>query len=975
MPRVHDLQQAFNAGELSPRLHARLDFDKYKHGLEICENIIPLAEGGAMRRSGTRHVAEVKSSSVKGRLKRFEFSVSQAYILELGNQIMRFYRHQGQITVASTSATITNGTFTSNINDWDNRSTGTGSISHDATNGRLSLVPGGTAATSIGWAEQDITTSNTNVEHVIKFRVLGAPGDRIEFQVGTAASGAQTLAAVTREVGYHCVAFTPTSSPFYVQFRNLGSFRNKTVQIDNVSLISNAGVEIDTPWPEAELFDVEGPQSADTLYLFHDAYPTHKLQRFGHTTWSLVEVPWEDGPYLDQNTTSTTLLPSASTGLGINLTLSSTTGVNSNRGWLSTDIGRLVRYKKTSTWGYAVITSITSTTVAVADVRKDFEATPTAVTTWRIGSWSGTTGYPQQGAFFEQRLYTAATTDHPQTFWASQTADFENFKPDNDADTVAASHALSFTLDSDTMNAIRWLSAGENTMAIGTAGGEWVPSTKSATITPLDITVRRQTAHGSARVQPVRVGQAVLFVQSAGRKIREFGLDHFGVTYTAPDMTRLAEHITKGGVAEMSYAEEPNSIVWVVRNDGQLLSMTFRRDEEVVGWGRHKIGGEFREDTAITRVWQVDDSENRFVDETLDAKGTANADWTLFPATEAVGDYAAFGYTSTFTQLKFDYANGTAGVAGVVAWEYWNGTAWTALAGLTDNTSNFTAAVADGRTVSWTLPTNWAKRTLSSNHSLYYVRARITTVYTTNPVMDQGYVLGTKHAVVESVAVIPGANGSGQTKDSSERDEVWLIVKRTIDGSTKRYIEFFEVDYSTGDDQEDAYYLDSMITYDGTTATTLTGYSHLAGQTVGVWADGAIQANKTVSGGQITLDRSAAVAQAGLRYKHVLKTLKITSGNPSGTPLGKTKRIYGLTFVLLNSHTVKFGPDSNNLGTKDFRVVSDPMDAGAPLFTGEQFVEFPGNYQQDPRIVIESDDPCPFTLLALAPEFQTNALR
>ena len=841
--------------------------------------------------------------------------------------------------------------------------------------GRLSLVPGGAGATDIGWAEQDITTTNTNVEHVLKFRVIGAPGDRIEFQVGTATLGTQTLAAVKKEVGYHCVSFTPTTSPFYIQFRNLGSFRNKTVQIDDVSLIDNSPVEIDAPWPEAELFDVEGPQSADTLYLFHDAYPVHKLQRFGHTTWSLVEVPWVDGPYLDQNTTTTTLLPSAASGLGINLTLSSVVGVNDDAGWQSTDIGRLVRYKKASAWGYAVIVSITSTTVAVADVRKAFEAAPTAQTTWRLGAWSGTTGYPQQGAFFEQRTYAAATDDQPTTFWASQTADLENFKPDDDADTVAADDALSYTLDADNVNAIRWLSAGEDALALGTSGGEWIPSADGAVITPLNISVRKQTSHGSARVQPVRIGQVVLFVQKAGRKIREFGLDQLSIAYIAPDMTRLSEHITKGGIVEIDYAEEPNSIVWAVRTDGQLLSMTFRRDEDVVGWARHKLGGNFKEDEDITSVWQVDDSASAFVDETKDAKGTANADWTVFPATEAIGDYAAFGYTSTFTQLKFDYANGTAGTGGEVTWEYWNGTAWTALSGVVDNTTGFIVAVADGLTVSWTLPSDWAKRTLSSNKSLYYVRARITNIYTINPVLDQGYVLGTKHAVVESVVVIPGADGSGQTKDSSERDEVWLIVKRTINGATKRYVEFFELDYSTGDDQEDAYYLDSMLTYDGTVATALTGYGHLEGETLGIWADGAIQADKTVASSAITIDSGSAVVQAGLRYKHSMKKLKITSGNPAGTPLGKTKRIYGLTFVLLNSHTVKFGPDVDNLETNDFRVVSDPMDAGAPLFTGEQFVEFPGNYQIDPRIVIESDDPSPFTLLAIAPEIQMNTLK
>ena len=539
-----------------------------------------------------------------------------------------------------------------------------------------------------------------------------------------------------------------------------------------------------------------------------------------------------------------------------------------------------------------------------------------------------------------------------------------------------ADHAFDRTLSANKVHAIRWLSAGENTLVIGTVSGEWVPSSEGPAITPLDISVRQQTSHGCARIAPVRIDNKVLFAQRAKRKLREFAIDDKnGVVYNAADLTRLAEHITKGGIIEMDYAEEHDSIVWVVRDDGQLLSMTYWRDEGVVGWARHKLGGVFLADTAFTRVWYVDASASDITEETKDANGSANADWTVFPASEAVADYVAFGHTATFKQLKFDYANGTAGVAGVVTWEYWDGDSWAALAGVTDNTTSFTVAAADSKTVSWTLPTDWATTTISSDEELYYVRARITTVYTTNPILDQGYVQGSGHAVVESVTVIPGADGSGQTKDSSERDEVWLIVKRTINGATVRYIEFLELDYTTGDAQEDAYYVDSMLTYDGTVTTSLTGLTHLEAETVGVWADGAILPDETVASGAITIEASSAVAQVGLRYKHKIKPLKITAGNPAGTPLGKLKRIYGITFALLNSHTVKFGPDSSNLETRDFRVVSDPMDAGAPLFTGEQYVEFPGGYDRDVRIVIESDDPAPYTMLAIAPEIQMSPLK
>jgi len=981
MPRVHFFTPSFNAGELSPRLAARTDFVKYPAGLEKLENFIPLSEGGARRRPGTRYIAELKSSTVVGRLMRFQFSTIQAYCLELGAGVMRFYRHQGQITVANTDAAVTNGTFASNITGWDDRSTGgTGNtISHDSTNGRLTLETNGTAADDIGWAEQDITTTATGTEHVLKFRVIGAPGDKIEFQVGTAASGAQTLAAVEKEVGYHCVAFTPTTSPFYIQFRNKGSNANKDVQIDDVSLVDNAGVEIDTPYAEADLFQVSGPQSADVLYLFHGSYPTYKLQRFGHTTWSLVEVPWQDGPWLPMNDTSTTMTPAATTGLGVNVTASSIVGVNDGAGFQSTDIGRLIRIDNPASgvdWGWGVIVSITSTTVAVVDIKRAFGQN-SADTRWRLGSWSGTTGYPQTGTFYEQRLYSAATTDQPQTFWASNTADFEAMSPDSanssgvwDA-TVEDDDSLDYTISSDNVNAIRWMSAGKDTLVIGTMGGEWVPSSTGSVLTPSDITVRRQTTHGSAQVQPVRVGNVVLFVQRAGRKLREFAFSFEDDGFKAPDMTRLAQHITAGGITEMDFAEEPDSLLWAVRADGQLLSMTYRRDEDVVGWGRHILGGSTY--GTITQVWQADDSAGTFVDETTDANSTSNADWTVFPGTEATGDYVAIGHTEKFTKVIFDYANGTAGVGGAVTWEYWDGSAWAALTGVTDGTAGFTTAAADNLSLTFTEPTDWKSRQLNAGRGLYYIRAKITTVYTTNPVLDQGFIPAI--AKVESVTVIPGADGSGQTQSSEDRDEVWVIVKRTINGATKRYIEVFERDFEGEDDPADAYYVDSLITYDSTAATALTGYDHLEGETLKVWADGAVRPDETVSSGGITLDNAASVAQAGLGYSHNLKSLKFEGGNPAGTAVGRTKRTYGATFVFLDCHSVSYGPSEDNLQTRDFRNVSDAMDTAVPLFTGERHYSFDGKWTTDSRIVVKSDSPSPFTLLAIAPEVNMNPLK
>ena len=935
MPKVHPLTPSMNTGELSPRLSARVDFNKYPSGVETLENFIALPEGGIARRAGTRYVAATKTgATVKSRLKKFEFSTTQNYIIEMGDNNFRFYRDQGQITVPNITASITNGTFPSGISSWTDRSGSGSSISHDSTNDRLNLISNGTTN---GHAEQVVTNSSA-IEHVLQFQVIGAPGDFVLFRVGTASTGTQIVNDFIAEVGYHCYSFTATAANFYVQFLHTLA---KTVQIDNVALLDDAPVELKTPYGEAHLYEIEGPQSADILYMFHESYPTYRLERRGHTTWSLIEVPWQDGPWLPENTTATTFTCNAASGLGKTLTASSVTGVNAGAGFTADDIGRSFRLTDDSTvnWGWGVITAVASTTSATIDIERTVTVT-TAETKWRLGSWSAVTGYPSTGAFFEQRLYAAGNTDQPQTFWAAQTGDFENHSPDSDPTvgtfdgTVQDDDALDFTISADNVNAIRWMSAGEDTLSIGTTGGEWIPSSTGSVITPSDVTVRRQTTHGSAQIAPVRVDNIVLFTQRAKRKIREFGFTFETDGYQAFDMTRLAQHITQSNIVEMDHAEEPDSQVWVVRGDGQVPTMTFRRQEDVVGWARHILGGHFAQATVT-----VTDYTNIVVGTTLILTKSN-------------------GTTITFTS------------------EASGGTAPDETLGFRPNESNDTTAdnifTAVNAHADFTV-SNPAANVVTIEETIHGA-AGILTIVSSDPirltVTSEGY------SVVESVAVIPGTNGSGQFHDSTSRDEVWFQIKRTINSATVRYIEFVERDFEDDQNADDAVYSDSCITYDSSATSTITGLTHLEGETVKVWADNAIQADKIVSSGSITLDVAAAVVQVGLSYTHKLKTLKLEGGNAAGTSVGRTKRINGITFVLLNSHTIEYGPDNTvTLDKNDFRKVSSAMDSATPLFTGELFVEFEGNWGSDPRIFVESDDPAPFTLLAIAPEVKINALK
>ena len=748
MAKVSAAKQNFTAGELTQRLFGRTDLGRYDNGATTVENFLVQPHGGLSRRPGTRYIAEVKTSSAKTRLIRFQFNVEQVYVIEMGNNYMRFYKDGGQIVDGSSNA-----------------------------------------------------------------------------------------------------------------------------------------IELTTTYTTAQVPDVKFAQTADVMYLVHPAHPPRKLTRSSHTSWSITDVDLKRGAMLDPNITTTTLLANGRTG-NVNITASASL-------FTSNDVGRLVQLHK----GFAKITSITSATVAVAAVQEledgRTELMPTyACTTisfhegdpdstglehndrledtagnfidqgfevgmrvtltgstsnnftnllvvavtdttlviapgndlaaeaagdsvtlvgslvadkkWRLGAFF-IGSYPSTVAFYEQRLVFAGTSNQPQTMFFSQSGDFENFEIGTDAD-----DGLQYTIGSNEVNVIRYL-VSSSQLVVGTSGGEFVvrASGFDEPLTPTNTQIKQQTTFGSAPIQPLLIGNSTLFIQRAKRKLRELAFSSESDSYVAPDMTILADHITDGGIEEMAYQQEPDSVAWLVRADGVLACMTFRREEQVVAWHRHIVGGAF----------------------------------------------------------------------------------------------------------------------------------------------------GSGNAVVESVATIPG---------DIDEDQVWVIVKRTINGATKRYVEYLS-GFDFGTDVGNAFFVDSGLTYSGSAATTISGLNHLEGQSVAILADGAAHANKTVSSGSITLDRSVTKAQIGLPFTSKLETLRIDAGSAMGSSQGKNKRIGEVTVRLFRTVGLKIGTSSTELDTIPFRSSSDSMDTALSLFTGDKTAEFNGGYDDDATITIIQDLPLPMTILAIFP--------
>ncbi|MCK4958886.1 MAG: hypothetical protein KAT00_05790 [Planctomycetes bacterium] len=356
---------------------------------------------------------------------------------------------------------------------------------------------------------------------------------------------------------------------------------------DHALILDGPPVEVASPYSETEVPDVQFVQSADVLYLFHPDFETRKLTRTSDIAWTLTTTDFMDGPFGSVNPDATnTMTPNGTTG--------SITLTTINDTFVSTDIGRLVRFQDSAAeWTWLEITAFSSTKIVTALVRGQDLATTTASDVWRLGVFSETTGYPATGTFFEDRLMVGGATFTPQRIDGSKTGDYENFEATAPDGTVASDNAVSFTFNARQVNAIQWMDDGEKGLTVGTTGGEWIvrPSTLSEALSPTNVQAKKSTAYGSKRTTPLSIANATLFIQKAARKVREltyvFELDGF----RAPDLTILAEHVSQTGLAEIVYQQEPHPIVWARREDGLLLGMSYSRNEDAIGWHRHPIAG------------------------------------------------------------------------------------------------------------------------------------------------------------------------------------------------------------------------------------------------------------------------------------------------------------------------------------------------------------------------------------------------
>ena len=902
-------------------MEGRTDFAKYFNGATTIENFVVMPHGPVMRRPGTYFVSEIKTSSTSTRLIPFTFSTTQTYILEFGNQYIRFFKDDGQIVEGDKTITGITAADPAVVT----------SSSHGYSDGDFVTISSVVGMTEVNNKTFKVSNKTTNT-----FELQDVDGNDINSSAYTTYSSAGTA--------------------------------NKIYQIT-------------TSYTTAQLFDLKFAQSADVMYICHPSHEASKLSRTGHTSWTLSEVDFaETGPYMDTNTTATTLTPASSgTGTGVNITASSTTGINGGDGFQTTDVGRILKFNS----GEAVITGRTNTTVVVCTITKAFTNTDATVA-FNLGSFSDTTGHPSVVTFFQQRLVFAGTSDQPQTMFFSKSGDYENMTAGTDAD-----DAMIYTIASNQVNAIKAMKA-TRTLIVMTTGGEYAVSAGTASaITPTNISIIKQSNYGSAGVDALSIGNATIFLQRAKRKMRELAYNFDTDGYVAPDLTILSEHITDSGITQMDYQQEPYSVVWGTRTDGILTGLTYNRLENVVAWHRHIIGG--KSDTTKNIIQQsisftsnssnVSTTNNTI---TISSHGLSTADPIYYyAASNIIGGlnnstlYYAIASDSNTIKLATTASNATAGTAVSFTSAPGSDTTQYIYQGI-NISSNFIYSVSHGfvtgdifyydntGTSIGGLSENtkyYIEKIDNNQFKLYSDKTLGTVVNLTSAHTSEQTDNILTHAKVESVAVIDG---------DADEDQVWVIVQRWINGAVRRYVEYF-TPFDFNRDVTAFHYLDSGLSYVGDETSSLTGLDHLEGEVVDIIGEGATQTSKTVSAGVISIDTATEQAKVGLLYTSDLQTMRLDEGYTETTQT-KTKRIYDLSVRFQNTVGAKVGPDAANLTAIDFRASGSPMDLPIPLFTGDKQIEFDTGYGTEGLVYIQQPQALPMTILGIYPRLETESV-
>jgi hypothetical protein len=905
---------SLNSGELSPLLDGRVDKEFYAAGAKTLENFIPTVQGPIVQRSGTGYVKEVKNSAQRTLLIPFQFNVEQAYALEFGDLYMRVLKDHAIVTLASTVITAVTNANPGVVT----------SNAHGLSNGDRVIVA------SVGGM---IELNNR------EFTVAGATANTFQLSgVDTSAYGVYTAGGTVAKI-----------------------------------------YEIVSPYAAADLFDADGApllsyaQTADVMYIVHrgNDYAVRKLTRTGHTAWTLSTATFSNGPFAPMNgTDSARVLCDATSGTyqpGDPVTLQSNTAI-----FDANMVGMLFFMEELyedpspiSKWAAGIAAPTTVGTKVLYDGNM-YEVTGSNGTNFGTVAPTHTAGQaydnPVIGTASYRRLRylhsrwsiirLTAFTDSKNMSGTIVTRLCEGLDPPGQAITNATNSGGLIRITS----AAHDYSEGDYVTISGVGGvtaanGDWKAINVAANTFDLE-------------------GSVFAGVYTAGGTVKRFAtwkwaLGAFSASRGYPGAVAFYEE----RLALMQTAEEPDG--WWLSESGSYDSFAQRSANQILATNS------FRGTLANGQVNKIEWALS--MDDGL-VMGTAAGEYRLQAAStnEPIGpsNFRAPPISGHGSRGVQPVRVGTSAVflqrAGKKLRDLGYdpdpqqriGTDLTLRSEHLFQTSPVCAMayVQEPDALLWCVQANGTLRAFT------YQKEQSVYAWGRHPIAGYSDAGATAAPIVESVISIPAPDGS--------QNELWMVVRRYIDGGTKRTIEYLRPRWTPSSEEntpllEDATMSDSGLTYDGAATSTLSGLWHLRGQTVAVLADGKRHPNVVVdNSGKITLQYQASVIQVGLPVRSRFKSMRLETLTQTGTAQGKQKVVNDVAVRVIDATNFRYGRNFTTMKRKEFTTQTQPLGSPVPLFSGDKVVDWPGEWGLDAFLCIENDMPVPFGIAAIFPRME-----
>lgn len=918
------IQPSFAGGEVSPSVAARVDLSKRAVAVERAENFFVRVTGGMESRPGLQFIAEAKTTGTT-RIIPFEFNTEQTYIVELGNQYMRFYTYGGQILSGGSPYEISTPYLAADLFEIEFAQSGdVMTIVHpnyaprelvritntNWTLTEISFAPSQAAPTALALTNNytqsggisGITQANpavvTSTSHGLAtgaeiaitgvvgmtevngntYRITTIDGDTFRLE-GTDSTGFTAYTSGgTWAVDGDLLKYKVTANNRDTFEESLSALSSATLTITgitqaNPAVITLSGAHTLEYGDEIEISGVVGmTQLNDRRFLVLDAPSSTTIEIMSTSRAPINSTGY--GAYVSGGSIRTAFVSTTATAQAWDNTVTWAAAADA-------DTYNIYRADESGLYGFIGRTdSLTFTDDFIEADTGD--TAPLAANPFEEGAgfWPSTTG------FFQQRQIYANSDAFPNRFWMTQTGVFYNFAtstPLRDDDAIIA------TLAARRINEIRHIIPLSD-LVILTTGAEFrVKGQGDAAFTPSTINIKPQSYYGSTALRPIVAGDVALYM-APGNFIRELSYEFATDKFTGRDITVLARHLLDyNNIVDWGFAPSPYDLIWLVRDDGTVLVLTYQREQEVFAWTRASTQGDFK---SVAVVREGDKDVPYFL-----VRRTING--TVKQFVERLDE-------REFADLQ---------------------DAFCVDAGLTLD-----------------------------------VPITITNMTAADPVVVTAPAHGLSNGDIVDISDVleVSSNNTRRKVASADYTGTGFIVANATTNT-------FELNLNGSGYDGSGFAAYSSGGVARKAVTTLSGLSHLEGAEVVAAANGYAETGLVVSGGSVTLSTPASRVHIGLPYTCQMITLPISTYGGSNTIDKRTMNISRLTVQVERTMGLWTGPSTDLMREAKFGL---PSGYGQPLpmVTEDINVTLKGDWSKEKRVVIEQRSPLPLTVLAVAPD-------